>query len=257
MAEMGWAAGPDGFVRTGSDGRGREGAEVGAPAVLGFSRAALPDQFPKRSATWPIGTAGTWILIGTVEGIGTDKGTIARDYGSSVGLIMRFNSTSQLELIYRRSDGVQLSLSHNFAGGLGSDRRFFAWGPDGGGGTDIELGGGGTTTTDNVALALADGTPAGTDAQTLDQAGTANRATRGTGLLFLAFSERLDNTTILTASVAELMALGSLQIAPQPGQALGEDVTTIVDSAGGGTWTPTDSTTAGTHDPMTVAEVTA
>lgn len=230
-----------------------------APApVLGFTRAALPDQFPSRSSTWSIPASGTIILLGTVTAIGSDKGTILRNYSATRGLIFRFNSSSQLECIYRRSDADQLSLTHTFAGGLGSSRRWLAWGPDGGSGTDIELGHGSGSTTDTIGLGIGTGNPGGSDASILDQAGSANRAVAGSGLLVVVLSERLTGVQVNAISAAELLARGTLLTAAQPDHAAGETVTAIVESGSApGTWSAVNGPTTGTHNAMTVAEVTA
>ncbi len=229
----------------------------GAAPVKGFTRTALPDQYPSRSACFAIGSAGTYILVGTVSSIGTDKGTIQRNWDGTTGVISRYNSTTQLEVIVRRVGAANWSLTHNISG-LNGMRKWLTWDDDGSGGTDVELGRGNPDTTGssspgNIGAGILTGTPTGSDCSALDQDGSANRALTGTGLLPLYFSSKLSYAEI-NGPLAALLAHPDLIDCPHPDQDIGANVTSITGDSG--TWTPTNSTTTGTHNPMTVAEVT-
>lgn len=230
----------------------------GKAECLGFTRAALPDQYPDRSVQWSINASGTWVFAGTVTAIGTDKGTIARTWGATRGAIFRFDNATTLTFLPKNSTGANVAgMTHTVPSLGGGERLWVTWGPDGSGGTDVVIGhgdpaAGGGSSSYKIGAGIGEGTNGFSDAAVFDQAGTANRAIAGTAMRFASFTAELPVATIV-GDIATLLALGSLQVSPRPDHAAGETVTTIVD---GGTWTPTDGPTTGTHNAMTAAVVT-
>ena len=237
----------------------------GGVTVLGYDRAAAPDQYVQANNQALDQTAeGTVVFFGNVASIGSTFGNLIRSWsynsGTALkGFIFRLDTSTTLSLLRGFGATVYTASYTHGATLLGTDQLM--WGRWTISGSDllVEVGVGDPAVNTPGSFTIVGGLGTGAvtatprDTSVFDQVGATNKTVQGSNMFAAVLSRSLSNAELAALTPAAVLADAALVSAPQPDQAVGANVTSISDVSTL-TWTPVDSANVGTHNPMVVTD---